>query len=527
MKYFSELLSQLIFCSSYKEKQKIIIKYLDKVDVLEGGYTVAVLTNRIKFKNITNKKIKDIIKKQIDQILFDLSYDYVGDLADTISLIWKKKKNKSIRKESLKKIISTLQNEKLDLEKYVINFLDNNGVQERWAFIKLILGGFRVGVSVNFIKNVLAEYGNKDVMHIEKVWNGLTPPFTDLMCWLKGEGEYPKVNISQTFHSLMLAHSINVNKDLEKINNNEYIAEYKWDGIRVQISISNNITKIYSRSGEDITHTFPEINLHGSELTVLDGELLAGKEFMPFSFSDLQKRLNKKKPSKKLLLSTPVFIRLYDILFFKNIDIREKSLVYRKTKLMHLYKTLKPNKFFDLSKEIQFTNLNSLKNIYNESKKIAYIEGLMIKKKTSFYVAGRKKGLWYKWKREPKFIDAILMYAQRGHGKRSSFYSDYTLGVISQNNVIVPVAKAYSGFTDDELIKLDKFVRNNTTNKYGPVREVKKILVIELAFDSMQFSNRHKSGISLRFPRFHRIRWDKPYDETLSLEQIKLEFMNS
>ena len=147
----------------------------------------------------------------------------------------------------------------------------------------------------------------------------------------------------------------------------------------------------------------------------------------------------------------------------------------------------------------------------------------MIKKKSSFYVAGRKKGLWFKWKREPKFIDAILMYAQRGHGKRSSFYSDYTLGVISQNNVIVPVAKAYSGFTDDELIKLDKFVRNNTTNKYGPVREVKKILVIELAFDSAQISSRHKSGIALRFPRVSRIRWDKPVNDVQSIEEIKKE----
>ena len=232
-------------------------------------------------------------------------------------------------------------------------------------------------------------------------------------------------------------------------------------------------------------------------------------------FGKLQKRLNKKKPSKEFQISNPVFIRLYDVLFYDDIDIRDKTLVLRKEKLISCYSKMNCKNFVDLSEIINFTNFESLKKIYKDCEKSKFIEGIMLKKNSSQYISGRKGDLWLKWKRQPKFIDAILMYAQRGHGKRSSFYSDFTLGVYN-NNEIVPIAKAYSGYTDNDLIKLDKFVRENTTKRFGPVREVKKVLVIELAFDSMQESNRHKSGLALRFPRFYRIRWDKPIQETLN-----------
>ena len=522
---FSKLLVQLIYCSSNNEKVKIIINYLNKADIQEAGFAIAALTNNLKFKNVKNKTVKEIINKKIDKTLFDLSYDYTGDLADTISLIWDKTKSNSASSKSIVDVVKQLNSNNTDLEKYITDFLDSNYVDVRWAFIKLLLGGFRVGVSANLIKKTLAVYGNKNKDDIEKIWNGLSPPYLNLIKWLKNEGEYPQIKMSETFHSMMLANSIDLKKDLNKINLNEYLAEYKWDGIRVQIVCKESKTKIYTRTGEDITYSFPEIILDFKELVVLDGELLAGKNFTPTSFGELQKRLNKKNPSKKLLFNTPVFVRLYDILFYKEKDIRNKNLLCRKKSLYQCYADIKNNINFDLSEMVKFCDYNSLNKIYENTKTSKFIEGLMIKKKTSLYVPGRRKNLWLKWKRSPRYIDVIIMYAQRGHGKRSSFYSDFTLGIFNNNN-IVPIAKAYSGYTDKELKLLDKFVRNNTIKKFGPVREVKKILVVELAFDSMQESNRHKSGISLRFPRFHRIRWDKPSDEILSLDQIKLEFMN-
>ena len=523
---FSKLLAQLIFCNSNNEKTKILINYFNNVDEYEAGYTVAALTNNLKFKKIKSNKVKEIIKSKVDKTLFVLSYDYVGDTADTISLIWNSDKKNTPSNENICQIIEKLNDENTNLEKYIIDFLDNNDLDNRWAFIKLLLGGYRIGVSVNFIKNTLALYGKKNITEIENIWNGLKPPYVDLIKWLKNQGKYPKVEISETFHSMMLANSINLKKDAVKINPNDYLAEYKWDGIRIQISCKNNNTKIFSRTGEDISHSFPEIVINSKKLLVLDGELLAGKDFTPFPFGILQKRLNKKSPSKKLLISNPVFVRLYDILFYNELDIRDLSIIERKKFLEKFFLSISENKYFDLSKIIKFSDFKVLNNIYLNCCESNFIEGLMLKKKNSCYIAGRKKDYWLKWKRSPRFIDTILMYAQRGHGKRSSYYSDFTLGVLNDDKSVIPIAKAYSGYTDQELKQLDKFVRENTIKSYGPVREVKKTLVVELAFDSMQESNRHKSGISLRFPRFHRIRWDKPNKETLSLVQIKKEFMN-
>lgn len=522
---FSTLLKQLIYCSSNKEKTKVILDYFKNVDIIEAGYTIAALTNNLKFKNIKANKVKQIIKNRVDSKLFDLSYDYVGDLADTISLIWDGKDKSLNKKLSLIQVINILNSKDLDIEKFIVDYLNRNTVDERWAFIKLLLGGFRVGVSTSFIKNTLAVYGSKNIDEIEKIWNGLVPPYIDLLKWLNGKGPYPKINLNETFHTMMLASSFDIKRDFNKVNSENYIAEYKWDGIRIQISCENNITKLYSRMGENISNSFPEILINSRDLMVLDGELLAGKNFVPFSFAELQKRINKKRPSKKLQDEIPVFVRLYDILFFEGIDIRKQNLMKRKQNLEKLYSKYGFNRNFDISELINFSNFSELEKIYNNLYNSKVKEGLMIKSKSSFYIPGRKQNLWLKWKRSPKYIDAILMYAQRGHGKRSSYYSDFTFGVLD-NNKVVPIAKAYSGYTDKELIKLDKFVRENTITSFGPVREVDKKLVVEIAFDSMQKSNRHKSGIALRFPRFHRIRWDKPINETLLLDEIKSEFIS-
>ncbi len=521
MKKLSFLLENLIFTHSTNNKIQLIYEYLKNSSLPDKGYAIALLTNNLTFKNIKRSKVIHLIKSKLDTYLFEQSYYYVGDLAETIALIWPNE-YKQKRVFSLEDIIIKLNSDK-DIDEFIIYFLDHAIKTEKWAFIKLLLGGIRVGVSSSIVKKAIAKYGEKKLEEIENIWNGLKPPYTELFLWLEKKADLPLIDQANYFHSFMLAHSME-KKLLEKIiNNQDYYVEYKWDGIRVQLIIKNNNTKIFSRSGDNISNSFPEIQIKSNKLIVLDGELLVGKNLSPNSFNNLQKRINKKKPSKDLLVNYPAFIKLYDVLFLDGKDLRKKNLQERRS-LLEEWFLKQTNDNLDISKLINYSNKESLIKSFKSISKKENIEGLMIKYKHSGYIAGRKKGHWYKWKKDPKFLDTILMYAQRGHGKRSSYYSDFTFGVW-KNNTIVPIAKAYSGYTDTELEKIDKFIRKNTIAKYGPVREVKKELVFELAFDSMNESNRHKSGIALRFPRVHRIRWDKPTKDVLGLDEIKRNFL--
>jgi DNA ligase-1 len=322
----------------------------------------------------------------------------------------------------------------------------------------------------------------------------------------------------------MLANPI-TKKDFESLNPNDFIAEWKWDGIRVQIILSNNQTKIFSRTGDDITDSFPEITNNEKSLVILDGELLVGKNFTPLKFNLLQQRINRKKIVAKHLIELPAFIKLYDILFHNFNDVRNETWLKRREILEDWY-CKNRNNFFDISKVITFSNWPELNKIKANDIIDDEHEGLMIKKRDSLYVSGRPKGYWFKWKIDPKTVDAILMYALRGHGKRSSYYSDFTFG-LWDGNEISPICKAYFGFNDDELKILDKFVRNNTLKKFGPVREVSKTFVVEIAFDSINISKRHKSGIALRFPRVKSLRQDKPASEVIQLLQFKSEFIKN
>lgn len=234
----------------------------------------------------------------------------------------------------------------------------------------------------------------------------------------------------------------------------------------------------------------------------------------------MQKRLNRKKPSKKILQEQPAAIILYDLLEEQTQDLRSFSLVDRRKRLEAWFRNYRPSNML-LSELLFFDSLQSLLELKQKTiiKQEVAVEGLMLKRKNSLYIAGRPLGLWFKWKREPRLIDAVLMYAQRGHGKRSSFYSDYTFGLWRAEE-LVPIGKAYFGFTDEELYQLDKWIRYHTLNHFGPVREVEKALVFEIAFDAVNYSSRHKSGVALRFPRINRVRWDKPANEADKLENL-------
>ena len=340
-------------------------------------------------------------------------------------------------------------------------------------------------------------------------------------CTAAKSGVPAKISFKDLFHPMMLANPLDEEKDFNSLKPDDFQAEYKWDGIRIQLMISSSSISLYSRNGEDISKTFPDVTDNTTGEVVIDGELLVGKNFKPSTFNDLQQRLNRKKTSIELIQKYPAFIRAYDILFYKGKDIRKLNLVERRRYLEKFCRQHTENKI-DLSPIIQFDSWKDLENHKNNTMD-EINEGVMIKLKDSKYLPGRKKGFWYKWKKNPKYVDAILMYAQRGHGKRSSYYSDYTFG-IWKDKKLVPIGKAYSGYTDKELLKLDKFIRNNTLNKFGPVREVKKEIILEIAFDNVFPSGRHKSGVAMRFPRIHRIRWDKPISEVLTIEEFIKEF---
>jgi DNA ligase-1 len=313
----------------------------------------------------------------------------------------------------------------------------------------------------------------------------------------------------------MLAHPL----EEGSVDMADYIAEWKWDGIRVQIVGTGDDVRLFSRGGDDITAAFPDIASNFDAIGVVDGELLVrgdaqgddSTQGSAASFNALQQRLGRKKVSAKMQKDAPAFVRLYDILFDGKTDLRALPWQERRPQLEAFQKTLDHERF-DISHIIEADDFEHLAKI-REGSRDAAIEGVMLKHRQSPYIAGRKAGYWYKWKRDPLNADCVMMYAQRGSGKRSSLYSDYTFGCWNDAGELLPVGKAYSGFTDEELKWLDKFVRQNTVNRYGPVREVEKTLVLEVAFDSIHSSKRHKSGLAMRFPRISRIRKDKPANE--------------
>ena len=521
MKEFSELINRLLLTSSRNRKIDILSNYFQNTSDPDRGYTLAILTNGLDLRNIPISKIKEIVFENIDHELFTLSYDYVGDLAETISLIWPHKKIGSLL--SISEIIALLRNLKKDeISVTIKEFLSIANETQRWALIKLISGGLRIGVSSRLAKTALAKFSNKKLDDIEKIWHGIEPPYDNLFKWLSNKGPIPEIDLLKTFNPMMLANPI-TKTDFENLSSSQFIAEWKWDGIRVQIILGENTVKIFSRTGDDISQSFPEIKSSEDNMVILDGELLVGRDFIPLNFNSLQQRLNRKKVTQKHLDSFPAFIKLYDILYLNNEDLRDKTWKIRRSELEKWHKKNK-NIFFDLSKVIKFNDWNELSKIKQTKIIDDQHEGLMIKNEKSSYIPGRPKGYWYKWKKDPKNVDAVLMYAVRGHGKRSSYYSDFTFG-LWDGNQLSPIGKAYFGFDDNELKVLDKFVRNNTIKKFGPVREVEKTFVIEIAFDAVNESNRHKSGVALRFPRIKRLREDKPANEVIQLSQFKSEFL--
>lgn len=521
MNRFAQFLDALSYEPRRNGKLALMAAYFAEVPDPERGYALAALTGGLDFRHAKPALIRELVTQRVDATLFALSYDYVGDLAETTALIWPAKPGAN-RVPGLSDVVETLRGAaKSETPRLIESWLDALDANGRWALIKLVTGGLRVGVSARLAKTAVAQFGDLPVAEVEELWHGLDMPYTELFAWAEGTAAKPEHAALAPFRPVMLAHPIE-DKDFDRLAPGDFRAEWKWDGIRVQAVSEGGTRRLYSRTGDDISHAFPDVIEALDFDAALDGELLVGADGVPRPFSDLQKRLNRKTVSKKILADSPAFIRAYDALVLDGEDLRTLPFDDRRARLEAWHAATKPARI-DLSEMVPFSTWDELATA-RETNQAAGVEGLMLKRHDSTYEAGRPKGPWWKWKRDPHIIDAVLMYAQRGHGKRSSFYSDYTFGVWRGDD-LVPVGKAYFGFTDEELKQIDKFVRNNTTNRFGPVREVthtaEQGLVLEVAFEGLNASTRHKSGVAMRFPRVSRLRWDKPPAEADRLETLE------
>ncbi len=567
MKSFAKLVDALYYLNSNNAKAQLLIEYFKNTSDPDRGLAIGAIAGTLNFEFFKRKTIKDLITERIDPVLFELSYDYVGEMSETVAHLWSQcKRQEDLTFKELPPLRDVVSNfkelKRQDTKLYLSKLLSSMTPTERWALLKLGTRGLRIGVSARFLKKILAQYaqslGNDvSIEDIERVWHGVTPPYTSLFAWLEGSGPMPDVSKELTFQPVMLAHPFDDSK-LDTVNPDKWQVEYKFDGIRAQLVCTEKGSALFSRTGDNISESFPDLLANVDELNIIgrfDGELLAlnssqldsnkiefenlssqdliqrseelkqsnlqGKYPMIASFNALQQRLNKKKPSKKLQQEIPVGFVAYDALHINGKDLRDCTLDERSSKLGGYLESLNSEVIMQ-SHSIIFNDHHELLDIKQRisDDSTGFIEGLMIKKRSGKYISGRPLGQWYKLKRDPKLIDAVIMYAQRGHGKRSSFYSDFTFGCW-QGDKLLPIGKAYSGFTDDELKKLDNWVRRNTVGRFGPVKEVEKKLVFEVAFDSVHQSNRHKSKVALRFPRIHRIRWDKPANEADQLQTLK------
>jgi ATP-dependent DNA ligase len=613
MNRFAELLDRLSYEPSRNNKLRLMADYFGGTPDPERGFALAALTGALTFQHAKPGMIRALISERTDPVLFELSHDYVGDLSETVALMWPappaslgarlagvpgaaqheapQTSLRSLRKldcvrndalqtrdryelrvsngpgsaehhsrkraraaprpghdglnrapmgaqPTLSEVVTALSSlGKAALPGQLARWLDQLDETGRWALLKLVTGALRIGVSARLAKTAAAALGEKDAQEVELIWSGLRPPYVELFAWLEGRADKPESHDPAPFRPAMLAHALE-DGDLSALDPRDFIGEWKWDGIRVQAVAGVDehgrmIARLYSRTGEDISGGFPDLLAALRLPGAIDGELLVVREGRVASFNVLQQRLNRKAVNAKLLAEFPAHLRSYDLLVDGSEDLRVLAFSARRRRLEDFVARLDHPRV-DLSPAVPFTTWDDLAAARanpaaaGAGDDAGAVEGVMLKRRDAPYVPGRPKGPWWKWKRDPFIVDTVLMYAQRGHGKRSSYYSDYTFGVWTKGedgDVLVPVGKAYFGFTDEELIAIDRFVRRNTVERFGPVREVvheaDQGLVLEVAFDGLARSIRHKSGLAMRFPRINRLRWDKPPGEADRLETLE------
>ena len=511
---FADLLERLAFTPRRSLKLAHLAGYFAATPDPDRGLALAALTRDLDLRAVTPSLLRALVAERVDAELFNLSYDFVGDLAETIALIWPV--TGGSQDVPLHALVDELQRTpKTDLAARIAARLDTLSPSQRYAYLKLATGGLRVGVSARLARQAVADYGALDLAEVEEIWHGLTPPYESLFHWAE-KGAKPVSAALAPFRPVMLSTPTDA-EALAALDPADYVAEWKWDGIRVQAVSERGTRRLYSRTGDDISTAFPDVIAAMEFDGALDGELLVRRGDQVAPFNDLQTRLGRKRVSAAMLASHPAALRVYDVMLWQGRDLRALPFEQRRRELDAAVQTLDPARI-DLSALLPFEDWHRLAALRGAPPE-AVIEGVMIKHRASPYLAGRIKGHWFKWKRDPMLVDAVLLYAQRGHGKRSGYYSDFTFG-LWDGDTLVPVGKAYFGFTDAELKALDRFVRDNTVDRFGPVRAVKPEKVVEVAFEGLNRSLRHKSGVAMRFPRISRIRDDKPASEADHLEAL-------
>jgi DNA ligase 1 len=525
---FAELLDRLSLTASRNGKLTLVRDYLRSTPDPDRGWALAALTGELSFTAARPAMIRAAIEARVDPLLFRWSYDFVGDLAETAALIWPANPDRRPNRppslaEAIEALCATRRSEAPAL---IAFWMDALGPKARWAFLKLMTGALRVGLSARLARTAAAGLradGSVEASDIEELWQGLEPPYVALFAWLEGRGERPAADAPGRFRPVMLATPLDDTGDLGWITPEAFLAEWKWDGIRVQAVREGGVARLWTRTGDEISAAFPDLMAHLPDEAALDGELVVLRDGAVAPFGDLQQRLNRKAASAALMAAHPAGLVAYDLLAQEGEDLRPLPLATRRDRLERLIAAAGEPRL-RLSPAVPFRDADHLAELRLTPDVGAAAEGLMLKRLDAPYVGGRPRGPWFKWKRDPHLIDAVMMYAQRGHGRRSSFHSDFTFGVWTADGLLSPVGKAYFGFTDEELARLDRFVRDNTTERFGPVRAVRADreagLVLEIAFEGLQRSSRHKSGVAMRFPRINRIRWDKPPGEADTLDAV-------
>jgi len=523
MKNFVTLINAIEITNKTNAKIQALVDYLQKASEKDKLWLISIFTGKRPPRPVKSTLMKqwcqDII--ELPEWLFLESYSTVGDLGETLALLLPEPTHKIEKSLTawMEDVIALKAKTEEEKKAYVLNAWSGLQMQERLIFNKLIGGSFRIGVSKKTLVNALAKLSGIDanqLMHsIIGNWDINTISFEDLL-----QGEHINYDNSKPY-PFCLAYTLE--KELDDLGQpDEWQVEYKWDGIRGQVVKRNGEIYIWSRGEELVTSQFPEIESIMQQFEadfVMDGEILALKDNSVLLFNDLQKRLNRKNISKKLLEEVPIGFYAYDLLEYNGEDLRTSPLEKRRNYLEKIFSSIELPAHLKLSQIIEFDDWEALRPVREEARAINS-EGLMLKQKKSPYHVGRKKGDWWKWKVDPLTIDVVMIYAQKGSGRRSSKYTDYTFAV-KKDDGLVTVAKAYSGLTDKEITEVSKWVNKNAIEKFGPVRTVKAELVFEIAFEGIALSNRHKSGVALRFPRIKRWRRDKTVDDIDTIASVK------
>ncbi len=520
---FAHLVVVLGTSTKTNDKLQALQQYFTTANDKDKVWVIAIFTGRKPKRAVTTAQLKDWCMQltQTTPWLFEECYNTVGDLAETIALLLPTPTITTITQtlhEYIDALLALEKAEEFAKKEYIVSNWQHFTKDEMFAFNKLITGGFRIGVSQKMMVNALAKTTGSDaslIAHrISGKWNAASTSFTDLLYNNTNQIDFSKP------YPFYLAHALD---DTPHIlgNVNEWQVEWKWDGIRGQMIKRNQELFVWSRGEELVTDKFPEYTSLLEQLPdgiVLDGEIIPMKEGMPLPFAIMQTRIGRKTITKKQLQEAPICFYVYDLLEYNHEDWRNKPLQERRNQLEKILADIS-NPTLQLSPIVTFNSWDELITLKQLAREKG-AEGFMLKRKSSTYQVGRKVGDWWKWKTAPLTIDAVLIYAQKGHGRRSNLYTDYTFAV-RDGDKLVSFTKAYSGLTDKEFAAVDAFVKKNAIEKFGPVRTVKPELVFEIAFEGIAASNRHKSGVALRFPRMSKWRTDKKLDEINTLDDLK------